>query len=346
MKMEYSLQKDKLDAFLQALSKGRKVFALEPTEGQYHLVGSDGWNPDRHVLGSYRPVEPLKSIVFQPREFLGALGEHTARPELQDRILIGVKSCDLSALAIHDHVFMKTEPVDPFYEEARKKTLIVSCDCTDARNVCFCEAVGEHPYAKDGFDINIAPLADAYLVESGSEQGETLLKTVDDLLQPADKTMLQKRDARRKELADRVRSQAEQKGLKTGMDFQKAIQKSRKTDLWDDFAKDCVECGACNFACCTCHCFLLADGLSKDGDVPARVKLWDSCLYRNFARVAGGANPRAHRAERLYNRFDKKFNFFPTILKTYACDGCGRCVEACAGKIDIRDVLKRAVDEL
>jgi predicted aldo/keto reductase-like oxidoreductase len=67
---------------------------------------------------------------------------------------------------------------------------------------------------------------------------------------------------------------------------------------------------------------------------------------KNFARVAGGANPRAHRAERLLNRFDKKFNYFAEILGgTYACDGCGRCTEACTGNIDIRDVLKRAVDE-
>ncbi|MBN1270235.1 MAG: 4Fe-4S dicluster domain-containing protein, partial [Kiritimatiellae bacterium] len=73
---------------------------------------------------------------------------------------------------------------------------------------------------------------------------------------------------------------------------------------------------------------------------------WDSCLFKNFARVAGGANPRSHRAERLLNRFDKKFNFFPGVLEgLYACDGCGRCIEACTGQIDIRDVLKRAVDE-
>lgn len=344
--MAYKLQKNRLDAFLQALSKGRKVFALEPTEGQYRLVASDSWEPDRHTLGSYRPVEPLKSIVFQPREFLGAPGKHVKKPELQERIVIGVKNCDLSALAIHDHVFMKTEPVDPSYAEARKKTLIISCDCTDARDVCFCPAVGEQPYAKEGFDVNISPIADGYIVESGNERGEALLKDAGDLLQAADKTMMQERDGRRQELANRVCEQAEQKGLKRGMDFQKAIRKSENTELWDDFAGDCVECGACNFACCTCHCFLLADGVSKNGNMPARVKLWDSCLYRNFARVAGGANPRAHRAERLHNRFDKKFNFFPTILKTYACDGCGRCIEACTGRIDIRDILKRAVDEL
>ena len=36
------------------------------------------------------------------------------------------------------------------------------------------------------------------------------------------------------------------------------------------------------------------------------------------------------------------FNFFPQILGEYACDGCGRCIQACTGKIDIRDVLKEA----
>jgi hypothetical protein len=142
----------------------------------------------------------------------------------------------------------------------------------------------------------------------------------------------------------KVCEQTEAMGLKCASDLRKAVRDTLEHGLWDEFAADCVECGACNFCCCTCHCFLLADGLSGD-NTPSRVKAWDSCLYRNFARVAGGANPRSHRAERLYNRFDKKFNYFPEVLGTYACDGCGRCTEACTGKIDIREVLKRAVDE-
>jgi ferredoxin len=122
------------------------------------------------------------------------------------------------------------------------------------------------------------------------------------------------------------------------------VEGSLETDLWADFAADCVECGACNFICCTCHCFLLAEGLDT-GRRPARTKQWDACLFANFARTGDGGNPRPSRAERLRNRFDKKFSFFPQVLGRYACDGCGRCTEACIGKIDIRDVLKRAVDE-
>ena len=63
-----------------------------------------------------------------------------------------------------------------------------------------------------------------------------------------------------------------------------------------------------------------------------------------MTRVAGGANPRRYLYERLRNRFDKKFEFFPNVLGVTGCTGCGRCIEACPGKIDIREVLKKAVD--
>ena len=51
----------RLDEFLAAISTGRKVFALEATEEGYNLAASDRWDPGRHTLGAYRPVEPLKS---------------------------------------------------------------------------------------------------------------------------------------------------------------------------------------------------------------------------------------------------------------------------------------------
>jgi formate hydrogenlyase subunit 6/NADH:ubiquinone oxidoreductase subunit I len=108
--------------------------------------------------------------------------------------------------------------------------------------------------------------------------------------------------------------------------------------FWQEASSTCVECGACNFVCPTCHCFLLSDDNSNAGN--SRSRIWDSCLYRTFARVAGGANPRRHLYERLRNRFDKKFDFFPQVIKCFACTGCGRCVEACPGKIDVREVLK------
>lgn len=339
----YTLNQANLPGFLGMLTKGRDVFALEKDGLRHHLVGCDHWDASRHTLGAFRPVEPLKALVFPPREFVGTLDGETPDSGTRERIVIGVKNCDLSALRIHDHVFLKTEPVDPFYARAREKTIVVSCDCTDALEVCFCPIVDEQPYPKSGYDINLSPTSLGIVVESGTERGKRLLEEASPLLKPADDVIVAERDRKRAELTQRICEQAEAKGLKRGSDLQAAIRDTEEEDFWDGFARDCVECGACNFVCCTCHCFVLADGRGQD-NTPARVKKWDSCLYRNFARVAGGANPRGHRAERLYNRFDKKFCFFPEVLGTYACDGCGRCAEACTGKIDIREVLKRALD--
>jgi len=334
------LAQDRLNDFAEAVCRGRTVYALTEQDGNYHLTRADAWDPEQHVLGAYRPVEPLKSLVFRPREAVGGEGESGTG----ERIVIGVRNCDVSALRIHDYVFRDTEPVDPYYSEAREKTIIVSCDCTDARDVCFCPIVKEQPYAESGFDINLSPTPEGIVVEAGSERGEKLLKECGMDLPEAGADLVAARDAMRKAMTEKVTALAAEKGLECGADLQKAVRDTEESDLWAEFAEDCVECGACNLICCTCHCFLLADGTGADG-AAARVKQWDSCLYRNFARVAGGANPRQHRAERLYNRFDKKFNFFPQVLDTYACDGCGRCIEACTGKIDIREVLKKALDE-
>ena len=69
-------------------------------------------------------------------------------------------------------------------------------------------------------------------------------------------------------------------------------------------------------------------------------------MLKGFARVAGGGNPRPQLWMRLRNRFEKKFDFFPQVADTYACTGCGRCISACPAQIDIRNVLKRLVDNV
>jgi Fe-S oxidoreductase len=83
----------------------------------------------------------------------------------------------------------------------------------------------------------------------------------------------------------------------------------------------------------------------KDKENMARLRVWDSCMLKGYARVAGG-NPRPKLFMRLRNRFEKKFDFFPKVAGVYACTGCGRCVSACPAKIDIRKVLKRLVNNV
>ncbi|MBN1309193.1 MAG: 4Fe-4S dicluster domain-containing protein [Chitinispirillaceae bacterium] len=334
-----------INGVIEFLTTGCRVYALSQTDSNYHLTSDEKWESDRHMLGPHRPVEPLKSILFPPRQGVGRLLEDAPHSSPKPAAVIGVKNCDLASLKIHDYVFRDTEPKDPYYIDLRNNTLIISCDCSRPCDVCFCTAVGDQPFPESGFDINISPLPNnQYVLESGSEKGKKALDSCSDLLEEASQDAMKARDTARKAVYKTVEEQAAVKGLDGNKNYQNAVTGSIESHLWERFAEDCVECGACNFVCCTCHCFLLADGRSATG-TSERVKQWDSCLYKNFARVAGGANPRKYRAERLYNRFDKKFNFFKKVLNIYACDGCGRCIEACTGKIDIRDVLKEALDE-
>jgi hypothetical protein len=333
-----------VDDFLAALCRGRKMFVLQAgEEGRYHLVRAAAWDRDKHTLGAFRQIEPLKSIFFQPREYFGATFDHGDREPIAQRIVIGVKNCDLAGLRIQDHVFAGLTPGDPYFVEAREQTILVTCDCTDCLDVCFCPVVGEKPYAEEGYDINISPLSQHYLIDAGSARGEQLINELSEYLAPAGDELLEERRQCRDAMTQRLIAQAAAHGLHPGMDLAAAVRGAKDSSMWGDFAQDCVECGACNFACCTCHCFQLTDGLA-DG-VPARGKQWDGCLLMNFARVAHGGNPRAGRAKRLRNRFEKKFDYFPEVLDCYACDGCGRCTEVCTANIDIRAVLKRAVDE-
>ena len=198
-----------LDDVLKTLAHGRVVYALEPSDdGQYHLVRSDAWYPEKHTLGAYRPVEPLKSLVFRPREFLGALMKPTEQRAIRSQIVFGVKNCDLSALKIHDYVFLKSEPIDPIYAKIREKTVLVSCDCTGCLDVCFCPVVGEQPHAKEGFDINISATDAGVLLETGSARGDELIEKVKEYLAPVDEALIAARDRSRDAMYQRVADQA------------------------------------------------------------------------------------------------------------------------------------------
>ena len=70
-----------------------------------------------------------------------------------------------------------------------------------------------------------------------------------------------------------------------------------------------------------------------------RIKIWDSCFFPGYSRMAGGLTPRLGLADRFKNRFYHKFDSFVTNFGMEACTGCGRCVEGCMGNIDLREVL-------
>jgi len=295
------------------------------------------------LIGEVRPFEPLKAFFTRAREKVSD-GYKPDVPSSKGKpaAIVGVKACDLKGFKVQDHVFQDEDFEDPLYIKARQENLIISSDCTCAIDTCFCTALGINPYPKENFDINLSPVDRGFIVEVGSKKGQALIDKYPPLFEKDKPRHNEKRDTIREQVTADVKRNVKTNSVPKEDKLKGVIEKNYESDIWNDEAKNCVECGACNTICPTCHCFLLAD--QNDEKRMARFRIWDSCMIKDFARVAGGANPRPELWMRLRNRFEKKFDYFPKIANLYACTGCGRCISACPAKIDIRKVLKRLVD--
>ncbi|MFH1996437.1 MAG: 4Fe-4S dicluster domain-containing protein [Candidatus Omnitrophota bacterium] len=343
--MLHSITRKNLIDLLERLSKDNDVFVPYRSNDAFYFDAFDLARAASIEIGGVRQSQPLKTFLNHAREkVIGASPESASKRE---NIIVGVKACDLASLKIQDYVFKEGDFKDPFYIDSRERLIIITSDCTEPKETCFCIALDGKPYPERGFDINLSPLttrdSDSFLVEAATDRGR---KIVDDY-----KTFFTESDDGKRALVNDLRNDSTEKvntfiqerGFQKKGPLNDSVKKGFGNDtFWDEMASTCVECGACNLVCPTCHCFLLFD--QKNEKSVERLRVWDSCLYKSFARVAGNANPRKHLRERLRNRIDKKFGFFPEVLDTYACTGCGRCVEACPGKIDIREILKGLVN--
>lgn len=297
---------------------------------------------DDIVIGEVRAFEPLKAFFFRAREKVAeGFSPDVVQGDDRPVCIVGAKACDLKAFRILDHVFRDHDYADPFYVRAREANLIISADCTCAIDTCFCLALNVKPYPQEAFDINLSPLNDGFVVETGSKKGATIIANRSTLFAEAREKLAMARSETRRRVIQAVEKNINRNQIPHQDALEGAVARNYEAEIWADEAKTCVECGACNTICPTCHCFLLYD--QKDKEHMARFRIWDACMLKDFARVAGGTNPRPELWMRLRNRFEKKFDFFPKVAGMYACTGCGRCISACPAKIDIRRILKRLV---
>lgn len=336
----YYLTDSSLAKLIQELSKKATVYLPTGEDLNYNLQPLQEQSAADWKFTAVRAVEPLKALFFRARQDIGSYFAADLEQQDKPRVVIGAKACDLASLRILDHVFLEGDFQDPDYKASRENLLIIAGDCTDAKEVCFCTLLATKPYPQTGYDLNLSPLDGGYIVEVGSENGQNLIDLHRNLFGSPQDYQITQRDRNRTEMTEKVDQQLKSQGLTFAQKLDSLMEEKAgpDRDLWSRYAKPCVECGACNFICPTCHCFLLAD--LQDDATAKRFRNWDSCQYKNFARVAGGANQRPARRQRLHTRFDKKFKFFPHRIGQFACTGCGRCVEACLGKIDLREILK------
>ncbi|MFM9025385.1 MAG: sulfite reductase subunit A, partial [Planctomycetaceae bacterium] len=125
----------------------------EQDGGLYRLRHDPAAGTFDHVVGPHS----LKNFLFPPRETLarydrveGSWHETAVADESPPLAVIGVRACDLAALAVQDRVFIRDDYVDEAYARRRTRLFIVAVNCRRAAATCFCHSMGTGPAVAAG----------------------------------------------------------------------------------------------------------------------------------------------------------------------------------------------------
>jgi len=309
-----------------------------------HFEQIDAKNLESIDVSGFRTVEPFKSYLFKLIEKTSEYFVVDKAPNGQNLTIIGARGCDLEALEVLDKVFGEGDFIDPFYKANRENILVIGTDCTDCGKTCFCTMVNGKPYPVKMFDLNLAPIKDGFVAEAGSDKGAKLLDDNPMFFLSATSISLDEKNKNREKVIGCL--EENNKNYRLKLELSVIHKRNIENKIWKVLTKDCVECSSCNFICPTCSCFLLLDqksprhsGRDKEDDNNERYKVWDACLKAGYQKVAGGSNPRGRLSQRLQNRYHCKFDYSYDRLNRYTCVGCGRCIDGCAGNIDMRKIF-------
>lgn len=326
----YYLGKAQWGLILRAWTEKYTVIAPYQVNNHLHLQQVDPNDLTSIVYDQARAVQPLKSFFIPPLDEVIGRRLEKKKPWL----FLGIKACDLNALKILDRVFAG-DFTDPKYVKRREDSFIVSSDCTQPYDTCCCTWVGQNPYAETGFDLNLSKVWDGFVIQIGNQKGKHLLEGFNEMLKVVVKEEADSLDKTRQQTAEKVKQI--NKPFKLKETQKELVSKNYHSKVWEKHAETCVECGACNHACPTCHCYFIDDVTRKKF---VRLRGWDSCQYSGYAVTAGGGTPRPLLAQRFRNRYLCKFKYLEENYGQIGCTGCGRCIEACQGKIDMRETIK------
>ncbi len=329
----------RLKPLLDAVSSEAELFVPEKS-GEFYIYKK--YNPSKEVvLNTIRTCTPVKEFLFPIREVAAVFPKDKEPEKIKPFAVFGLKDCDIRSIQILDKVFAEDEYKDSLYISRREKMFIISSDCTEPGQSCFCNLFDGEGFSKSGFDLNISPIKDGFIIEAGSAKGKDFIKKHSGLFAEVPSALISERDKNRQ----KTRAQLEKNSSEIKLDGQvrEIVENAADSEIFDKEAKDCIECQACTRVCPTCHCFYLYDASQKDYFV--KMKMWDSCMRMAYAAVAGGENPRKVLGDRIRHRLMHKFVYFLDRYGVNMCVGCGRCIDSDAGGMDLRQVLKKLSEE-
>ncbi len=310
----------------------------EQEAGHYRLQRRDdrayfGYTLGPHAWKKFLYPPHLKLFTVEPQN--GTFTVTTEAAEPPRYAFIGVRPCDLQAIAIQDRVFLNGPYQEPDYKARRQAAFILAVNCTEPGGTCFCASLHTGPKADSGFDLALTELDDIFLIEIGSEVGREVLADVE--WRPAGAFELQ--------TARRLLAEAETRmgrHLETS-DLPNLLYQNLEHPRWEQIAHRCLSCANCTQVCPTCFCSDVVDVSDLQGHTSERVRLWDSCFSLDFSHVHGG-NIRPATQARYRQWLTHKLASWVDQFGTFGCVGCGRCITWCPVGIDLTaevDAIRR-----
>lgn len=294
--------------------------------------------------------DSLKKFIFPPRDTVlqadrtDGAWEMTAPETPSERVaVIGVRSCDLHALAISDQVFLKGPYVDPAYRARRGNLFLVAVNCRRAAATCFCHSMKTGPTVSDGYDLALTELDDEFVVEAGTERGRRLL---DEGAWPECSPEMRRRVVSQSaQLSEAMFERHEVVGGAGETHRQRSIDTRGIHDLllnnleherWEEVGKRCLSCANCTMVCPTCFCSAVAEVSDLSGDHVTRERSWASCFTADHSYMNTGA-VRKSTASRYRQWLTHKLASWHDQFGSSGCTGCGRCITWCPVGIDLTE---------
>ena len=327
----------------------------EQDGGTYRLAYDPTAGTFDHVVGPHS----LKNFLFPPRETIqrfdrvdGSWQELPVPHDDRPLAVIGVRGCDLAALAVQDAVFIRDDWCDPGYAARRRSLFIVAVNCRRAVATCFCHSMGTGPAVTAGFDLALTEFADRFAVEIGTDAGREILAAVGKLetltsCTSAEVDMIRgvPRDLRDR-MQDRTPTAGSPRPRSLDTDgIRDLLFANLEHPRWQQVADRCLSCTNCTLVCPTCFCHSVEEVADLSGDHVARDRRWASCFTLDHGRVHGG-NARPTTASRYRQWLTHKLAGWIDQFGTSGCTGCGRCITWCPVGIDLTEEVAaiRAAD--
>jgi ferredoxin len=303
--------------------------------GRYHLERRQDESLFGFAVGPHswkRFLHPPEETLFTARNDGGEITIDAGVRANRRLALLGVRACELHAMAVQDRVLTHGPYQDAAYTERRQNLFIVAVNCGQAGGTCFCVSMQTGPKADAGFDLALTELiqADAheFLVEVGSEAGAKVIKALPHAR--ASDAHIAAAEAVIARTAGEMGRSLETEGIK------ELLLGNLEHPRWSEVADRCLTCANCTMVCPTCFCTTVEDHTDLTGHSAERVRKWDSCFTMDFSYIHGGSVRQTGRS-RYRQWMTHKLASWIDQFGTSGCVGCGRCITWCPVGIDITE---------